>query len=53
MPPGNTGPSRHLLAVGDIGHFFIREAVLRNSQLPASVTDAVTGQSYTRPQKWA
>jgi hypothetical protein len=53
MPPGNTAPSRHLTAVGDIGHFFIREAALRAAQLPAAVTDPVGGRHLTRPAKWA
>jgi hypothetical protein len=43
-------PSRHF--VGDIGHLFIREAVLRNSQLPATVSDEAAGLTYTRPAKW-
>jgi uncharacterized LabA/DUF88 family protein len=53
MPPGNAGPSRHLTSVGDIGHFFINEAALRNSQLPATVTDPVAGRVLTRPAKWS
>ncbi|HEX8345105.1 MAG TPA: hypothetical protein VF657_10215 [Actinoplanes sp.] len=53
MPPGNTGPSRHLTGVGNIGHFFINEAALRNSQLPATVTDPVAGRVLTRPAKWS
>jgi hypothetical protein len=53
MPPGNTAPSRHLTAVGDIGHFFIREAILRDSQLPGTVTDHLTGRTVTRPAKWS
>jgi uncharacterized LabA/DUF88 family protein len=53
MPPGNTRPSSHLTAVGDVGHFFINEAALRSSQLPATVTDSVSSRSYTRPAKWS
>ena len=53
MPPGNTAPSRHLTSVGNVGHFFIREALLRNSQLPATVVDRVAGRVLTRPAKWS
>jgi uncharacterized LabA/DUF88 family protein len=53
MPPGSTVPSRHLTEVGNIGHFFIREAVLRDSQLPTTVTDHVAGRTVTRPVKWS
>jgi len=52
MPPGNTTPSRHLLAVGSLGHFFIRESVLRHAQLPGIVQDSATGRTLRRPEKW-
>lgn len=52
MPPGNTTPSRHLLGVGNLGHFFIRESVLRNAQLPGVVQHAATGRTLQRPAKW-
>ncbi|MFF5295688.1 NYN domain-containing protein [Paractinoplanes globisporus] len=52
MPPGNTKLSRHLLSVGNLGHFFIRESVLRSAQMPAVVQDATTGRTFQRPDKW-
>ena len=53
MPPGNTRPSSHLTAVGNVGHFFINESALRSSQLPDSVTDPVSFRAYCRPVKWS
>lgn len=52
MPPGNTKLSRRLQEVGDLGHFFIRESVLRGAQLPTAVNDPLSGQTYRRPDKW-
>jgi len=52
MPPGNTGVSRHLTSIGNLGYFFINEAALRSSQLPTLVADQLTGRSYSRPPKW-
>jgi len=52
MPPGNTKLSRHLLSVGNLGHFFIRESMLRGAQLPAEVRDPLSGQIFRRPDKW-
>ena len=52
LPPGNMSLSRHLLSVGPLGHFFVREAVLRDAQLPAVVFDEVTGRTLRRPEKW-
>jgi hypothetical protein len=52
MPPGNTMPSPPLLSVGDLGHFFIRESILRNAQLPEVVHEAATGRIIHRPAKW-
>ena len=52
MPPGNTRLSQHLLSVGNIGHFFIRESVLRGAQLPVEVRDPLSGLTIRRPDKW-
>ena len=52
MPPGNTKLSTHLLSVGNLGHFFIRESVLKGAQLPDEVHDSATGRMYRRPDKW-
>jgi hypothetical protein len=52
LPPGHIAPSRHLLDVGNLGHFFIRESILRNAQLPAVVYDGATGRTLRRPEKW-
>lgn len=52
LPPGNTGPSRHLVGSGNIGSFFIRESVLNHAQMPSAVTDPADGQIYRRPEKW-
>lgn len=51
LPPGNTGPSRHLVGGGDVGHFFIRESVLNHALMPNAIT-AADGQIYRRPEKW-
>jgi uncharacterized LabA/DUF88 family protein len=53
LPPGNTGASSRLTAFPNVSSFFINESTLRNAQLPAAVTDAATGQTYTRPPKWS
>ncbi|WP_030443216.1 hypothetical protein [Actinoplanes subtropicus] len=52
LPPGNTQPSGQLLSVGDLGHFFIRESILRSVQLPSEVHDPRSGPTYRRPDKW-
>jgi hypothetical protein len=52
LPPGNMTPSRHLTAVGNVSHFLIREAVLREAQLPGVVRDPATGRTLIRPAKW-
>jgi uncharacterized LabA/DUF88 family protein len=52
LPPGNAGPSRYLTGSGNVGHFFIRESVLRRAQLPDAVTDPSDGSVYWRPDKW-
>jgi hypothetical protein len=52
LPPGNTGPSRHLTGNGNVGHFFIRESVLNRAQMPDTVTDPADGRVYRRPEKW-
>lgn len=53
LPPGNTGASSRLTAFPNVASFFINEPALRNAQLPRTVTDAATGQTYTRPAKWS
>jgi uncharacterized LabA/DUF88 family protein len=52
LPPGNKAPSRHLMSPGNLGHFFIKEAALRDAQLPDVVHDAATGRTLVRPAKW-
>ncbi|WP_412542099.1 NYN domain-containing protein [Longispora sp. K20-0274] len=53
MPPGNSRPSRRLTQIGGLGYFSINEPALRRSQLPQTVTDQSTGNTYVRPAKWS
>ncbi|WP_067508758.1 hypothetical protein [Actinoplanes sp. TFC3] len=53
MPPGNTKPSEHLTAVGNIGYFRINEAALRGAHLPEAVARPGGGRPLRRPPKWS
>ncbi|GIM95989.1 hypothetical protein Ato02nite_077820 [Paractinoplanes toevensis] len=52
LAPGNTGPSRHLTGGGNIGHFFIRESILKRAQMSDVIRDREVGRIYRRPDKW-
>lgn len=53
MPPGHSTPGRHLSAIPGSKHFYINGPALRQSQLPRTIVDPRSGQTYRRPTKWS